>query len=170
VQVASGSTFRYQPNCGTGDFQTPGPRGYQPGEYVDSSTNWTDRFTYGIGQARNPVYIDGQNEGFWGVRIQLADGWHYGWLKLFQRTNSTTGTFDGYYVPGAYALEMTPDTPIRIPCRADINYDGVIDLFDYLDYIALFAANDPGARYNTDLVLDLFDYLDFVSDYAAGDC
>jgi hypothetical protein len=171
VQVASRSTFRYQPNCSGSFFETPGPGGFQQGEYVSADENWLNGFTYTIGQARNPVYLTGQANGLWGVRVRLADGWHYGWLNFSKQTSSTTGTWQGSFMPGAYALEMTPDTPIRIPCRADINYDGVIDFQDYLDYIQLFAANDPGARYNTDdYVLDFFDYLDFLVDYAAGSC
>jgi ELWxxDGT repeat protein len=54
------------------------------------------------------------------------------------------------------------------PCPADFNADTVIDLFDYLDFVAAFAANDPAADFNADTTIDFFDYLDFVESFAAG--
>lgn len=53
-------------------------------------------------------------------------------------------------------------------CRVDFNNDGTADLFDYLDFVAAFAANSSTADFNSDSVVDLFDYLDFVADFAAG--
>jgi hypothetical protein len=46
---------------------------------------------------------------------------------------------------------------------ADFNSDAVVDLFDYLDFVAAFAANDPTGDFNEDGVIDFFDYLDFVA-------
>jgi len=54
------------------------------------------------------------------------------------------------------------------PCRADFNNDSVVDLFDYLDYVAAFAASGPGSDFNADTVVDFFDYLDFVAAFAQG--
>ncbi|MBU6412354.1 MAG: hypothetical protein KGS45_02680 [Planctomycetes bacterium] len=45
---------------------------------------------------------------------------------------------------------------------ADFNSDAVVDLFDYLDFVAAFAANDPTADFNNDFAIDFFDYLDFL--------
>jgi hypothetical protein len=57
---------------------------------------------------------------------------------------------------------------LRATCKADYNQDDIVDLFDYLDFVADFAANASGADYNADTVVDFFDYLDFVADFAAG--
>ncbi len=54
------------------------------------------------------------------------------------------------------------------PCAADFNGDGVLDFFDYLDFVAAFSANDPTADFNGDGVIDFFDYLDFVAAFAEG--
>jgi hypothetical protein len=54
------------------------------------------------------------------------------------------------------------------PCLADFNNDGVVDLFDYLDFVQVFADNAPEADFNNDLVIDLFDYLDYVQAFAEG--
>ena len=53
-------------------------------------------------------------------------------------------------------------------CGFDFNQDCVADFFDYLDFVAAFAANDIRADFNQDGVLDFFDYLDFVAFIAAG--
>lgn len=53
-------------------------------------------------------------------------------------------------------------------CEADYNGDTVVDFFDYLDFVSVFAAGGPDADYNGDTVVDLFDYLDFVAVFAFG--
>ena len=53
-------------------------------------------------------------------------------------------------------------------CDADFNGDTIVDFFDYLDFVAAFAANDPASDFNADTVVDFFDYLDFVAAFAAG--
>jgi hypothetical protein len=54
-------------------------------------------------------------------------------------------------------------------CGADFNNDGVVDFFDYLDFVSEFAANGPNSDYNADTVIDFFDYLDFVAAFSS-DC
>ncbi len=53
-------------------------------------------------------------------------------------------------------------------CSADFNHDGVVDFFDYLDFVDAFAASAPAADFNDDSVIDFFDYLDFVDAFSAG--
>ncbi len=53
-------------------------------------------------------------------------------------------------------------------CAADFNGDTVLDFFDYLDFVAAFAANEPSSDFNGDTVIDFFDYLDFVAAFAGG--
>ncbi|MDX2146808.1 MAG: GC-type dockerin domain-anchored protein [Planctomycetota bacterium] len=54
------------------------------------------------------------------------------------------------------------------PCAADFNRDGQADLFDYLDFVAAFAAEEPRADFNASGQVDLFDYLDFAAAFASG--
>jgi hypothetical protein len=53
-------------------------------------------------------------------------------------------------------------------CLADFNKDGVVDFFDYLDFVAAFSQGEDIADFNLDGVLDFFDYLDFVSAFSAA--
>ncbi|MGE3703762.1 MAG: lectin-like protein, partial [Vicinamibacterales bacterium] len=48
-------------------------------------------------------------------------------------------------------------------CAADFNGDNQVDFFDYLDFAAAFAAEDPSADFNGDNQVDFFDYLDFAN-------
>ncbi len=61
-----------------------------------------------------------------------------------------------------------PRLKITYRCPADFNDSGVIDFFDYLDFVDAFAANLPSADFNGDSIIDFFDYLDFVEAYARG--
>jgi hypothetical protein len=53
-------------------------------------------------------------------------------------------------------------------CPADFNGDGVIDFFDYLDFVAAFSSGFMSADFNGDTVVDFFDYLDFVAAFSSG--
>ncbi|MDX2148127.1 MAG: hypothetical protein SFZ23_11465 [Planctomycetota bacterium] len=59
----------------------------------------------------------------------------------------------------------TPETPV---CLVDVNGDGVVDFFDYLDFAQFYAASSTNADFNFDGSVDFFDYLDFVAAYDAG--
>jgi hypothetical protein len=53
-------------------------------------------------------------------------------------------------------------------CLADINQDGALDFFDYLDFVAAFSEGLPPADFNYDGNIDFFDYLDFVASFSNG--
>ncbi len=55
-----------------------------------------------------------------------------------------------------------------VVCAADFNCDGIVDFFDYLDFVAEFSGNGPNADFNADQVVDFFDYLDFVAAFSVG--
>jgi hypothetical protein len=51
---------------------------------------------------------------------------------------------------------------------ADINANGVIDFFDYLDFVAALDSGDQLADFNHDGFPDFFDYLDFAERFDSG--
>ncbi len=53
-------------------------------------------------------------------------------------------------------------------CYADINGDGVLDFFDYLDFVDRFSIGSLAADFNEDGIVDFFDYLDFVDRFSQG--
>ena len=57
---------------------------------------------------------------------------------------------------------------LQCPCVADLSTDGVIDLFDYLDFVSLFVASNIQADINLDNRIDFFDYLDFLEAFNEG--
>jgi hypothetical protein len=65
----------------------------------------------------------------------------------------------------------TRSTPVAFQYRtgrmiADFNRDGIVDFFDYLDFMSRFSLDNIQADWNRDRRVDFFDYLDFVSDYS----
>jgi len=63
---------------------------------------------------------------------------------------------------------FTFDTIRGEVCTADLDGNGVLDLFDFLAFTNLFNAGDLGADFAEDGVLDLFDFLAFTNAFNAG--
>lgn len=89
--------------------------------------------------------------------------------------NSVSNTFTTIQLPAhptqglKYGIEYRPNAVLlRVTCQIDFNSDGVIDLFDYLDFVQVFQDGQLNADYNGDGVVDFFDYLDFVAEFANG--
>ncbi len=80
------------------------------------------------------------------------------------------GTSSDY--PSFYTKEAPGGVPAtflitgRTFTGADFNGDTVVDFFDYLDFVAEFAAGSLESDFNDDGVIDFFDYLDFVAAFA----
>jgi hypothetical protein len=53
-------------------------------------------------------------------------------------------------------------------CRADIDGDGVLTIFDFLGFQNLFDAGNLGADFDGDGVLTIFDFLAFQNEFDAG--
>jgi hypothetical protein len=86
------------------------------------------------------------------------------------RIDRVSGRFRGYAWGeniGWVNMDNT-DKFVGIRCPADFNQDGIVDFFDYLDFVAAFAAFDPLSDFNADTVIDFFDYLDFVAAFSSG--
>lgn len=92
----------------------------------------------------------------------------------FEWQRTTTGMQHGFNEIAVVTYEETGNSSVNRYtvfvdlCPADINDDGTIDFFDYLDFVDLYSANDPAADFNGDTVIDFFDYLDFVDAISAG--
>jgi len=67
----------------------------------------------------------------------------------------------GYVVWGG-----PPDT--GGPCRADLDGDGLLTIFDFLEFQNLFSSGDLRADFDGDLLLTFFDFLVYQNEFAAG--
>jgi glucose/arabinose dehydrogenase len=70
---------------------------------------------------------------------------------------------DGGGLSTTRSVFMYPDC-----CPVDFDGNGQVDFFDYLDFTALFAVEDPAADFNGDGTIDFFDYLDFSAAFDRG--
>ena len=74
------------------------------------------------------------------------------------------GDYPAFYTKdGSTTRAPKLDLHLRVYSGADFNADGVVDFFDYLDFVDAFSSNAPDADFNEDSVIDFFDYLDFVN-------
>ena len=85
---------------------------------------------------------------------------------VYDPTRQRTVLFGGQSNNTYFADTWTLSTPLC--CPADFNNDGVVDFFDYLDFVDAFSNNQPSADFNSDSIIDFFDYLDFVDAFSAG--
>ncbi|MEO1009545.1 MAG: GC-type dockerin domain-anchored protein [Planctomycetota bacterium] len=67
----------------------------------------------------------------------------------------------------AFAIEGD-GVPCDADCRADIDGDGSLTIFDFLGFQNLFDAGDLGADFDGDGVLTIFDFLEFQNEFDAG--
>lgn len=93
-------------------------------------------------------------------------------LLNFNQLQGTTTVVDesGSGIVGTLGVGFsgaTTPTFARILCEADFNVDGVVDFFDYLDFVAAFSEIEPTADFNGDTEIDFFDYLDFVAAFSS---
>ncbi|MFG0286122.1 MAG: GC-type dockerin domain-anchored protein [Phycisphaerales bacterium JB039] len=64
----------------------------------------------------------------------------------------------------AFLYDLAPSCD----CPADLTGDGILDIFDFLEFQNLFAMGDPRADFTGDGVLDLFDFLEFQNAFGRG--
>ncbi len=154
------------------------PRAYAAGSAVSASAVWADMvtvaWTNGFGSFRRgySVFTDlGHFEArsvpadfVAGLKLTIAGQTHYGWMHVMWVADGDRGRFD----VAQWAYESLANTPIRVPCAADFNFDGATDLFDYLDFVDAFASGLVSADFNHDAAVDFFDYLDFVASFSQG--
>lgn len=66
-------------------------------------------------------------------------------------------------IGAAYAFDLSCEI-----CRADLDHDGALTIFDYLAFFNAFAAGDLSADFDGDGELTLFDFLAFQTAFDAG--
>ena len=113
--------------------------------------------------------------------------WYRGNSALSDRTNGWGSVIRGATTPtlsisnikiidmAEYRLTVTNScgsvstqpTLVQV-CLPDFNCDGIVDFFDYLDFVDAFSHAALAADFNEDGVIDFFDYLDFLSAYTEG--
>ena len=123
-------------------------------EYLNASNAWVNFATFTSTGVSESTFTS-QNI----VIPTGADVRHAKFAVRFRATAALDSS-DHWYIDSVNIGETS--------CVVDFNGDGILDFFDYLDFVDAFAAGLPAADFNGDAVVDLFDYLDFVDAYSAG--
>lgn len=93
-------------------------------------------------------------------------------LALLALPHADIGQF-GYRARGDIDLDGDVDADDYVafnalPCSADLNCDGAVDIIDYLDYLDAHSNDDPLTDMNGDATIDVLDMLDFLDAYSVG--
>lgn len=105
-----------------------------------------------------------------GIRLNLADGVHYGYINLVWRPWSVDPPVPhstGMYQPAYWGYDNEPDTPFMI-CDVDFNADGVANSQDFFDFLNLFFVSDPRADFNHSGTVDSTDFFTFLDAFFVG--
>jgi|GEM_PF-6088667 len=65
-------------------------------------------------------------------------------------------------VGGDAMTGLTAEALFTTSCRVDLNADGLVDIFDFLQYQTFFDDQDPRADFNGDGLFDIFDFLGYL--------
>ena len=137
------------------------------------------------GSTFNPELLSFDVLGFNSGAQWVVTGLDFGWTNMqgVQTTNLRTDAFNGGPAFGFWEINtqatdfsflggMLIDSAIVIEyeiqavCRADVNDDSVVDVFDLLFYLEGWFAGD--ADLNGDNITDVFDLLAYLEDWFAG--
>jgi hypothetical protein len=106
------------------------------------------------------------------TRVEAAtppDG-HQQWFRTMSVTPSgDVWAMGQYYRPAEEAIHVdTQRLSASTTCRADLDGDGDLTIFDFLAFQNLFDAGSPEADFDGDGSLTIFDFLEFQNQFDAG--
>ncbi|UYV12533.1 MAG: hypothetical protein NCW75_14710 [Phycisphaera sp.] len=74
----------------------------------------------------------------------------------------------GFALAAAGLLALAGTAMAQATCRADLDGDGELTVFDFLEFQNLFSAGDLAADFDGDGALTVFDFLEFQNDFVRG--
>jgi hypothetical protein len=86
----------------------------------------------------------------------------------FTNPQSVTRLGDDMFFGGSTGVLYRVDLRECQPCRADLDADGTLTIFDFLAFQNAFSAGDPIADFDGDGELTIFDFLAFQNAFDAG--
>jgi subtilisin family serine protease len=102
------------------------------------------------------------------VEVSLAKGTHSVRINYWENTGDSglvLSIYGGGLSKQSVPIEMWAHEQA---CPADLNLDGLLDLFDFLAFASAFGLGDPVADFDANGVLDMFDFLEFSNQFGKG--
>ncbi len=136
-------------------------RGVEAGKTLD-----VDYFSTFFGEWRDltEVVSDGENQTTFTASATEIPLDAYGDGFRIRFTTPGGDTTDQWYIDDI-GVRVAADDPT---CRADLDGDGDLTIFDFLEFQNLFSSGDLGADFDGDGTLNIFDFLAFQNEFAAG--
>jgi hypothetical protein len=144
-----------------------------------------EKFGQTVAIAQGTIYVGSANGGgdiqmfqsvggVWAPAGEVADP-DQPWAGKFGAALASDGSRVMIGDPGDdYTILDLADTgaayvvDVPVACRADVDGNGILDLFDFLGFQNLFVAGDERADTDCNGVYDLFDFLGYQNLFAAG--
>ncbi|MCW5756496.1 MAG: hypothetical protein KIT54_04590 [Phycisphaeraceae bacterium] len=118
----------------------------------------------------NPAVVDLRT--IWDIHLNPGQGATQGMTSLSDTGKIVVALVGPDPVLGVYTAVGILDSVICATstraCAPDINGDGFVDVFDFVDFGNLFSSGSPEADFNCDGVVDLADFLAFLNAFDAG--
>ncbi len=150
------------------------------GSGVDAGTPYTAAV-----KSNGDIFIGGEFTSVGGIAASNIAKWNgSSWLSLGDGISEGDGSTsvvstiairpNGEILAGGRFFKAGGATSVNFArygcgdCAADFSADGIVDFFDYLDFVDAFSSNSPSADFNGDSLIDFFDYLDFVDAFSTG--
>lgn len=137
--------------------------------YLDLATPFTEEPGDELSDFRLPVNPAIEPDGMgWATLVRLYAG-SGGGVGI---DIGSVGLFEVNFVRFTAGDGETPDidavSVVRAACEADVDGNGELDVFDFLEFQNLFSAGDGRADCDENGKLDIFDFLCFINLYAGG--
>ena len=136
-------------------------RGVEAGKTLD-----VDYFSTFFGEWRDltEVVSDGDNQTTFAASATELPLDAYGDGFRIRFTTPGGDVTDQWYIDDI-GVRVIADDPT---CRADLDGDGELTIFDFLEFQNLFSTGDLRADFDGDGVLNIFDFLEFQNEFATG--
>ncbi|UYV12228.1 MAG: S8 family serine peptidase [Phycisphaera sp.] len=103
-----------------------------------------------------------------GTEVALQAGTHALTVEFFERGGGAGLIMSIRGVDGVKRTVTASELSRPVDCRVDLDGDGSLTIFDFLEFQNLFSSGDLAADFDGDGSLNIFDFLAFQNEFAAG--
>jgi len=103
-----------------------------------------------------------------GTEVALQAGTHALTVEFFERGGGAGVIMSIRGTDGVKRVVTAGELSRPVDCRVDLDGDGSLTIFDFLEFQNLFSSGDLAADFDGDGELTIFDFLEFQNEFASG--